>query len=663
MISFILLSVIILALAAISCLGGDERLYTSVPMIVLWGALAVSAIVYIFRQHLYRRWRVFALHLSFIVILAGGVVTHFAGTSQTLHLRVGESAQVGPLEVTLRDFAIDYYPGTMAPADFVSSLTIDGRDCTVSMNNVADVRGYRFFQTSYDPGLTGSTLTVTHDPAGTGVTYAGYAMLFVSMLLCLLPRRRVRKAALPLVLCAISGVASAAPRTIPAEVASRMGDLAVYHNGRIAPLSTMAADITRKLTGSASWHGLTPEQFVAGWLFFYDDWKDEPCILVKDAATRRELGVEKYASLSSFFGPDGYRFDDACHAEANEKFSIASSVAAGSVWRIFPWRPEGGAMAWYSPVDNMPSEMPVDDWHIARHSLNYVAGLVEASDWAGVNDAVDKIARWQRKHAADVLPSRTEVACERWYMGAASTPVLPGVVMVCGVLLLIFRFPKTGYALCVATSLFVLSVVVANWIASGHLPLSNGHETMQLMALCSLLVSLWLGRRHPSFVPLGLVVAGLALLVAWLGQRSPQVTQLMPVLNSPLLSLHVLTVMLAYSLLALMALSGVMWLCGRRDMLSVARRMLKPAVFLLAAGIFIGAVWANTSWGRYWGWDPKEVWALITMLVYSYPLHASSIRCLRSDRAFAIFCMVAFVTVLMTYFGVNYILGGMHSYS
>lgn len=105
--------------------------------------------------------------------------------------------------------------------------------------------------------------------------------------------------------------------------------------------------------------------------------------------------------------------------------------------------------------------------------------------------------------------------------------------MVCGVLLLIFRFPKTGYALCIAAALIVLSVVVANWIASGHLPLSNGHETMQLMALCSLLVSLWLGRRHPSFVLLGLVVAGLALLVAWLGQRSPQVTQLMPVLNSP----------------------------------------------------------------------------------------------------------------------------------
>lgn len=663
MISFILLSVIILTLAAISCQGGDERLYTSVPMIVLWGALALSAFVYIIRRNLYRRWRAFVLHLSFIVILAGGAVTHFAGTSQTLHLGIGESAKVGPLEVTLRDFVIDYYPGTMAPADFVSSLTIDGRDCTVSMNNVADVSGYRFFQTSYDPDMSGSTLTVTHDPAGTGVTYTGYAMLFVSMLLCLLPCRGVRKVALPLVLCTISGAVSAAPRTVPPDVASRMGDLAVYHNGRIAPMSTMAADITRKLTGSASWQGLTSEQFVAGWLFFYDDWKDEPCILVKDAATRSELGVEKYASLASFFGPHGYMFDDARHAEANEKFSIASSIAAGSVWRIFPWRPEGGAMVWYSPVDNMPSEMPVDDWHIARHSLNYVAGLVEASDWAGVNDAVAKIERWQRKHAPDVLPSGTEIACERWYMGVSSTPVFPGIMMVCGVLLLIFRFPKTGYALCVAVSLVVLSVVMANWIASGHLPLSNGHETMQLMALCSLLVSLWLGRRYSSFVPLGLVVAGLALLVAWLGQRSPQVTQLMPVLNSPLLSLHVLTVMLAYSLLALMALSGVMWLCGRRDMLPVARRMLKPAVFLLAAGIFIGAVWANTSWGRYWGWDPKEVWALITMLVYSYPLHTSSIKSLRSDRAFAIFCMAAFVTVLMTYFGVNYILGGMHSYS
>ena len=170
-------------------------------------------------------------------------------------------------------------------------------------------------------------------------------------------------------------------------------------------------------------------------------------------------------------------------------------------------------------------------------------------------------------------------------------------------------------------------------------------------------------RRTPELLALGLMVAGLSLMVAMIGLRNPQVTQIMPVLRSPLLSVHVLAVMLAYALLALMALCGVAWLFGRRHLLAESRRMLRPAVFLLAAGIFIGAVWANMSWGRYWGWDPKEVWALITMLVYSLPLHRRSLSWLADDRAYAIWCVAAFACVVMTYFGVNFILGGLHSYA
>lgn len=206
-------------------------------------------------------------------------------------------------------------------------------------------------------------------------------------------------------------------------------------------------------------------------------------------------------------------------------------------------------------------------------------------------------------------------------------------------------------------------MIALNWLASAHAPCSNGEETMQLMAFCALTVCVGLRRGSPSMPPLGMILAALALFVSLMGRRTPQVTQLMPVLNSPLLSVHVLVIMLAYSLLALMALSGAMWLCGRRDMLAVARRLLCPAVFLLASGIFIGAVWANKSWGRYWGWDPKEVWALITMLVYTFPLHRGIVRVLARDRAFAIFCVLAFLSVLMTYFGVNFFLGGLHAYS
>ena len=168
-------------------------------------------------------------------------------------------------------------------------------------------------------------------------------------------------------------------------------------------------------------------------------------------------------------------------------------------------------------------------------------------------------------------------------------------------------------------------------------------------------------------------MTGLALLVAMMGGSNPALTQLMPVLNSPLLSIHVAVIMLAYSLMAFVMLNGIAALVigqgseqqlqQQATLMHISQLLLYPAVFLLAAGIFVGAVWANVSWGTYWSWDPKEVWALITLLVYALPLHTRSFSWLRQPRAFHIYVVVAFLSVLITYFGVNLLLGGMHSYA
>ena len=123
---------------------------------------------------------------------------------------------------------------------------------------------------------------------------------------------------------------------------------------------------------------------------------------------------------------------------------------------------------------------------------------------------------------------------------------------------------------------------------------------------------------------------------------------LVPVLRSPFLILHVGTIMLSYILLVVSI---------------VHRSLLRPAVFLLATGIFLGAVWANVSWGTYWSWDPKEAWALVTLIVYSIPLHHRSLPWFRSERNYRIYAIFALATLLMTYFGVNFLLGGMHSYT
>jgi ABC-type transport system involved in cytochrome c biogenesis permease subunit len=189
---------------------------------------------------------------------------------------------------------------------------------------------------------------------------------------------------------------------------------------------------------------------------------------------------------------------------------------------------------------------------------------------------------------------------------------------------------------------------------------------MQLMSLCSVVLTLALCRRSALMLPFGWMLTGLTLLVSMLGQANPAVTPLVPVLASPLLCLHVVIIMLAYTLLAFVMFLGVAGLItgdGEGDLQLFSRVLLYPALFLLAAGIFVGAIWANVSWGRYWGWDPKEVWALITLLLYSLALHRDSLPAFRRPRFFHAFMVAAFLAVLMTYFGVNFLLGGMHSYA
>lgn len=669
MIAFAIMAAVAIFLATVSFFPEASALYSSWGAVALWAALAVSAIVVMVRRRLWLRPAVLGVHIAFLVILAGALTTRLCGTSQTLHLSVGQSAEVGSRTLELRDFRIEYYPGTAAPADFVADVAIGGEHTTISMNRVARAGGCRIFLKSFSANAAECTFTVNADAAGTTISYAGYALLLLAMLGCTLPRPRAARAGVLAALVAAAPAAFGAGRTLPPQVAADFGELMVYHGDRVAPLSTLARDFSLKVYGTTSYDGLSPEQVLTGWLFYYDSWKNDPGIRIKDARTRRMLGQDgpRYR-LTDFFGPDGYLFEDAGYAEANEKFALVSSAAAGSLWRLFPYRADTTSVSapvqWFSPVDALPEDMPLDDWRMTRHSFSYLAELVAGEDWEQLVRTVDKIGRYQRLRCpGSLLPSPGGVRAERIFLAGAGSlwPVI--ILAACGIALLIWPRPRLARIVLIGGLLWVGTLTALNWYASGHLPMANGYETMQWMALSALAVCLVLGARRPAVMPLGAIVAALALAVALLGQRDPQLTNLMPVLRSPLLSVHVLAVMLAYALLAIMALAAAMWLCGRRSLLGMARAMLRPAVFLLAAGIFIGAVWANMSWGRYWGWDPKEVWALITMIVYSFPLHRASLPMFRSDKVFAWWTLLAFATVLMTYAGVNFVLGGLHSYA
>lgn len=664
--AFIILAILIAAMAIISCLPGGESLYGSTLFTAGWGILALTSLWVMLRRRLWRRPSLFLLHMAFLVILAGALATHLWGTSQLLHLRVGDTDFAGKLPVTLVDFRVEYYPGTQAPADFISTLEIDGSPATVAMNRVASARGYRFYQTSYDSDCLGSVLTVTHDPVGIAVTYVGYLLLLAGLLLTIVRRwRRPSAAALSLLMLFGAANASAAPKALPADVAARFCSLAAGNpDGRVTPLSTLARQFTRSVTGGDTYQGLTPEQVMTGWLFCYDSWRREPCLKIKDTASRAALGIDgKMASMTDFFDAIGnYRLDGGGHSAANAQFSLASQAAAGSLWRLFPCKSPDGATVWFSPVDDLPDTLSTEQWSVTRHSLNYMAELAAAERWDDLTAAIDKLSRYQLRAAPEALPGPARIAAERWLTGAGPSMAAPALLLG-GVLLFLFPRRRAALLLALAGALWTASLLAAAAIATGRMPMANGPETMLWLALLALTASIVARRRQPLMLPLGSIVGSLALLVAAMGLRTPQLGPLMPVLRSPLLSIHVACVMTAYALLALIALCCVGWMCGRRQLIFAARRMLFPAVALLAAGIFIGAVWANVSWGRYWGWDPKEVWALITMLVYSAPLHPAILPFLRSDRGFARWCSLAFISVLVTYFGVNFLLGGLHSYA
>ena len=218
-------------------------------------------------------------------------------------------------------------------------------------------------------------------------------------------------------------------------------------------------------------------------------------------------------------------------------------------------------------------------------------------------------------------------------------------------------------------ALYLTTCSTLRGFSAGHIPLSNGFETMQFLALSILVVALLLSFHSDLFLSFGMLSSGLALMVSVIGESNPQITELMPVLGSPLLSIHVIIIMLSYTLFCFLFFNGITGLVllkkGKsiQQLTHLSRLLLYPALFLLTAGIFIGAVWANISWGRYWGWDPKETWALITMLVYALPLHQGSLKAFRREKFLHTYLIVAFMTILMTYFGVNFLLGGLHGYA
>lgn len=741
--AFSLLGILLLILTIATILekiyGTDfvnEYIYSSVPFVILWGVTAITSLLYIIKSKLHRQPVIFLLHLSLLFILAGAFTTWIYGEQGTMRVRQGEqqtsftdskgiSHQL-PFSITLNQFEIIYYKGTLAPMDFISHISVADKDChrqiqgKVSMNHIFSYQHYRFYQSGYSEDNEGSVFSVSHDPYGIGITYAGYTLLLLSTVFFFFsPQSRFRQLlkspllhrslTVILLLFAFSlnsnflKANSPSPKVLPREVAEHFGDLYILYNNRICPLQTFARDFTIKLYGSSSYKGLTPEEVLTGWLFYYDSWKNEPIIRIKSNEARKLLEIEgNYARLKDYISTiNEYKLEKMMNhirsgeqvtdkrgiEEADEKFNIINLVCTGAMMKIFPCRNIAGkTLEWYSQSDQLPQDMDNDKWVFIRKSMSYVNEMIVMKKYNDVCLLLEKIKKYQQKECDGLLPADNKFKAEKIYNQFDYSKSVAMACICIGLICFIY------YCHCMASqkrtsrkAIIILNILL--WIVftylsaaiclrgyvSNHLPLSNGFETMQFMAWCTLLLTFLLQRKFAMLLPFGFLLCGLTLMVSMLGESNPQITQLMPVLQSPLLSIHVVVIMIAYSLLAFIMLNGVTAVILHQSQKEckeqierlqiISQIILYPAIFLLAIGIFIGAVWANVSWGRYWGWDPKEVWALITMLVYALALHPRSLPWFHRTMFFHVFCITAFITVLITYFGVNFLLGGMHSYA
>ena len=591
----------------------SEYIYGAWWFSALWAILTVAALYYIMKQQLYKRVAVMLLHVSFVVILAGALVTHLTAQRDTIHLRIANTYNLSPTtQITLKEFRIINYPGTDAPLDYQSVILHNEEEVLVSMNHIGHIDGYRLFQKSYDTDGEGVTLGYSYDPYGIAITYLGYLMLLVGIIATLFSRhtqmRALYRKAITIALLLVSISASADDKlpVVDEDIAHRMGTINVLYNNRICPLNTVATDFVMKITGSASWKGYSADEVFFSWMIYYMPWEKE--LLVNNT---RKGGEERNAVVEMFYN--------------------------GQFTKIFPYR-IGDAVDWYSPGGQvLPREIPVKEQFFIKQSMDFLTESIVTGQKERAFEIIAKIKLFQREMIGDVLPSEHKTEAELFYNKLRS-----------------IKFP-----------ILVTLQLGLRWWLSRHIPLSNGYETMLFMAWVLLVLTVVLFRKFRIILWLGPLATLCCLLVAMIAGSGSQITPLMPVLQSPLLSLHVMTVMCAYALFALQMLIGIyaFWTSNLERITALSQLLLYPAVFLLTIGIFLGAVWANVSWGNYWSWDPKESWALITFMIYAVPLHNASIGIFRNPRFYHLYIVIAFLAVLITYFGVNYLLGGMHSYA
>jgi ABC-type transport system involved in cytochrome c biogenesis permease subunit len=712
--------------------------------ILIWAVLAALGAFYIIKRKV-KCASTLALHLSFIIILAGALLTHISAKRGMIHLRIGQPTDTYmaqdeeqgmkeeklPFSLCLKKFEAKMHDGTNAVADYSSKFTvIDGDDKSegeVSMNNIYSHRSYRLYQSSYDEDGKGSVLAINADPYGIPVTYTGYALLFISLVWMLfdpkggyrklLKSPLLKKGALITALIlsmgniqtlhAESATGNLQNAVLPKETAEKFGELHILYNDRICPVQTFALDFCKKIYGARSYQGLTAEQVLSGWVFYGNTWANEPFIKIKSGEMKTAMNLPDYASLNTFFNREmgGYTIgqyvqeyyngqQDKFHQQAADidgKIQIIMELREGISLKVLPYtftknvkatkdHPfiKAGTTTWFSPVDKLPQAVEQQHALYIRNVFSLLNGDVKAGNISRVNEFFVKMKKYQEVSSGNSLPTNTQYKAERINNAFPFATILFMANLTLGFIALfytIYRMTKKkeikvlniALPILLGVSFLALTFGLAlRWIISGNIPMSNGYESMLTVAWFVMLISILMQLRIRIVMVFGFLISGFFLLVSHINQMDPAIGQMMPVLNSPLLSIHVSIIMMSYALLSLTFICGIMGICMRshgEELQALSRVFLYPALTCMGFGIFIGAIWANVSWGNYWSWDSKETWALITFMIYAVVVHTQSLPVFRKPLVYHIYITLAFLSIAMTYFGVNYFLTGMHSYA
>ena len=484
--------------------------------------------------------------------------------------------------------------------------------------------------------------------------------------------------------------------------------------GRMKPLDTRAREVCMKISKREHFEGWEPIDLYFSWLTRPEFWFNYPLIAVRFPGVKQLLGVSpdtKWVSAASLITPDNrYVLEDKVREalrtpdrdrsklqrkllKFDERFNILYDVLNGGGLRLYPL-PGDPNHKWleFADVQHLPDDAYGKQAKAALRTL--LAGL-RAEDNLRIRDGLQQTAALQQQYDPTVLPSAAALKAELWLNRHHPFRNVTVPYFVAFLLLLIayfwsvfardnapyrWRQPLFGLGMLVmlGATLFHLYAFVLRWIASGRAPLSNGYESLIFIALATAIAGLLfeVKDRRGAAGSVAAMLTFLILAVAMLSTFDPAIGPLVPVLASYWLNIHVTVITASYGFLGVSSLLGGLMLVlylfkgpGRRHVHDAIVKLdrlqydvLVVGLGLLSVGTLLGGVWANESWGRYWGWDPKETWSLVTILVYAAVVHLKWIPALRGSWVQAATGTLAFASVLMTYFGVNYFLTGLHSY-